>query len=87
MSFFNTEFEYKRALKASETVDATYYRLSGDNVPFDVSSVGQFFEDWPQYAAFPYIDKLMSQNMEEQRSAMSALSNYTIFIDRTIFIF
>lgn len=85
--FFDTEFTYKQALKQSETVDGTRYNLSQQHMPLKEIDVKTFFENWPQYADFPYMDELVSNKNGRQSDAINALCDYTLFIDRTIFIF
>lgn len=86
-SIFESEEEYKKALKESETVDGSSYLLSQLSIPLDPKNVERFFEEWPQYKDFPFYRELAFNENGKQSDAIFALGEYTIKVDRTAFLF
>ena len=86
-NFFNSEIEYKQALKRSETVDGSSYKMVQTDMPLLTGNIDSFFNDWPQYQAFPFMNELKDETKGLQSDAINALVDYTLFVDGIVFIF
>ncbi len=86
-NFFKDNFSMKKAMKSSDSEDGRTYNLGMDNVPLNKCDVDSFFSEWPQYESFPYKDLLLSESHGEQCDALLSLQEYTVFVDKRVFLF